>query len=336
MVANAATENLFLLEFLVDKVHIDPTAARQSQMAGLYGESCVQFQFLNNAPLDVCEADFSPKNNYAAEGGTFKSGKSILFSLTPDQAQQAVKDFAIHVYVFKKLEGNAMPDKMPVGETDIQIVDQFNELLKQINDNSTGQPAAKVIKDTFKLIGPGETSMGTISVFIRISCFGKLIVTQFQMNLEDRSVLFKDNQGSSMYRYRKTSKDDKPCSPPNCTDWNDAIRGKQCAIPNCPPSPPCCEGDGYSPSCYQPAAPCCIPPPPPPDNRCYQEIGAEMNGNALTIRVLKDRKKIVQETEEGCCCTQDANTAGECCSSNTPGISAIPEGPNPPSLNFKV
>lgn len=123
-----------------------------------------------------------------------------MFALTPEQAMQAIHDFTIYVCVYKKLPGNEMPDRMPVGATGIQIVSQFNELLQQIQMCS-GQPAAKVIKDTFKLSAANAPAcVGAITVFIRISCFGKLIVTQFQMNLEDRSVLFKDNQGSSMYR----------------------------------------------------------------------------------------------------------------------------------------
>lgn len=39
-----------------------------------------------------------------------------------------------------------------------------------------------------------------------MSCFGKLIVTQFQMNLDDKSVLFKDKEGKSLYRYKKAGK----------------------------------------------------------------------------------------------------------------------------------
>lgn len=66
-----ATENLFLLEFLVDKVCIDPKWGLQDNLVGLTGETCVQFRFLNNEPLDVCEADFTPKNCYASDGKTY-------------------------------------------------------------------------------------------------------------------------------------------------------------------------------------------------------------------------------------------------------------------------
>lgn len=69
--SNVATENLFLLEFLVDKVCIDPKWGLQDNLAGLTGETCVQFRFLNNEPLDVCEADFTPKNCYASDGKNY-------------------------------------------------------------------------------------------------------------------------------------------------------------------------------------------------------------------------------------------------------------------------
>lgn len=93
---------------------------------------------------------------------------------------------------------------------------------------------------------------------------------------------------------------------------------------------------GQTPSCQDDpcADPCSSAPVAlPPDNRCYQEIGAEMNGNALTIRVLKDRKKLVNDGDSGaCCCTTD----GCCGDAPPPTMTAIPEGPNPPALNFKV
>lgn len=62
------SENLFLLEFLVDKVDLKPGAVPK-EIADVAGETCVSFRFLDNDPLDVCEEDFNPSRNYANDTG---------------------------------------------------------------------------------------------------------------------------------------------------------------------------------------------------------------------------------------------------------------------------
>lgn len=74
----------------------------------------------------------------------------------------------------------------------------------ELSDGSS--PTAKTLKDVFDVNDTQGNLIGKISVYIRMSCFGKLIVTQFQMNLDDKSVLFKDKEGKSLYRYKKAGK----------------------------------------------------------------------------------------------------------------------------------
>lgn len=106
------TENLFLLEFLVDSVTLD----KKCECDAPPGETCVSFQFLDNAPLDVCEADFNPKRDM--KGGdreTVKSGKSCLFSLSPEQAAAGTEQFDICVSVTKKMQPGWLPEKVELG-----------------------------------------------------------------------------------------------------------------------------------------------------------------------------------------------------------------------------
>ncbi|KAJ8919890.1 hypothetical protein NQ315_006419 [Exocentrus adspersus] len=177
-----ATENLFLLEFLVDNVQIDP----KCDCASGEGERCVSFQFLDNAPLD--------------------SGKSCLFALSPDQANAALQQFDVFVTIYKKMPVGWLPEKVEVGEALISISNVFTELINSVEESDGTTPTAKTLKDLFDVNTANGEVVGKIGVYIRMSCFGKLIVTQFQMNLEDKSVLFKDKEGKSLYRYKKAGK----------------------------------------------------------------------------------------------------------------------------------
>lgn len=117
-----ATENLFLLEFLVDSVDLD----RGCDCDSPSGELCIAFQFLDNAPLEVCENDFTASNQ---KGGSLKTGKSCLFSLTPAQAEEATKQFDVYVSVVKKMQPGWLPEKVEIGSTLISIANLFCELV---------------------------------------------------------------------------------------------------------------------------------------------------------------------------------------------------------------
>ncbi|XP_044253318.1 uncharacterized protein LOC123004224 [Tribolium madens] len=393
-----ATENLFLLEFLVDDVKMEGKCDCDTPP----GEHCVSFQFLDNDALDVCEADFSPGRKYGKEDNT-KSGKSCLFSLTPEQVQKASEVFDVTVTVFKRMQPGWLPDKISIGSALISIANLFVELVQSVELQADQTPSAKTMKDTFVLMDSTGSKVGKISIYIRMSCFGKLIVTQFQMNLEDKSVLFKDKGGQSLYRYKKASKKNEPeeiLQNPLNTPWNSQCPTVPCEQPdmgfgqinqmypqpnpNCPMTP--CFPDGMFPQdmgmyamptspqsdMFSPMGqsmlpcsecnmmmqqqysapqqpPCMISCPPeamnsqmltpceecgtllapqfkaevggspsgpasdPPGN--YQEIGASMGGNALTIRVHKDKNRIEQVDSvvgsEGSCCCSPSNVGAK-------------------------
>nr|CAH7754758.1 unnamed protein product [Callosobruchus chinensis] len=225
-----ATENLFLLEFLVDKVHLEPKCDCDAP-----GEICVSFQFLDNAPLDVCEADCNPQRNYKSDSEDVKSGKSCLFSLSPEQAIEAIKQFDILVNVFKKMQPGWLPERLDLGASLINIANLFNELIDSVETSDGATPTAKTLKDTFDITNQDGTPIGKLGVYVRMSCFGKLIVTQFQMNLQDKSVLFKDKEGKSLYRYKKAGKGGKKVG--GCTTRPNSPMGgnQQCPTTSCSP-----------------------------------------------------------------------------------------------------
>jgi hypothetical protein len=283
--AKLTTENLFLLEFLVDEVNMEQKCDCTSAGA----EMCVSFQFLDNEALDVCEGDFNPDKKFG-ETDNSKTGKSCLFSLTPTQAQKAMQSFDITVSVFKKMPPGWDPEKTCIGSVKVPVLALFLDLI----NNHDAVASAKVHQDTYNLVDSKGTNVGKIGVYIRMSCYGKMIITQFQMNMTDKSVLFKDKDGHSLYRYKKSRKG-------RATKIED-LSAK--ASPQCPPpSPPCSMPSqmmfnqnpyasptasmqpffGSTPSSYPlpnlncPTQPC-FPPPNLncPMQPCFPEYGAPM------------------------------------------------------------
>lgn len=200
-----ATENLFLLEILVDDLKLNP----KCDCAMGEGERCVSFQFLDNAPLDICEEPTPWNKQGPSDKNSVKSGKSCLFSLSPDQAKEAIDQFDIRVTVFKRMPAGWLPEKVEIGEALISVANLFSDLIDSVAASDGSTPTAKTLKDSFDINDTKGGLVGNIEVYIRMSCFGKLIVTQFQMNLGDKSVLFKDKEGKSLYKYRKSSKGKK-------------------------------------------------------------------------------------------------------------------------------
>ncbi|XP_030752833.1 uncharacterized protein LOC115879917 [Sitophilus oryzae] len=358
-----ATENLFLLEFLVDSVTLDPKCDCEAPP----GETCVSFQFLDNAPLDVCEADFNPKRSIKNDRGSVKSGKSCLFSLSPEQATAATEQFDIAVSVMRKMQPGWLPETVEIGASVISVSNLFNELISSVELSDGSSPTAKTLKDVFNISDPSNAStvIGKISVYIRMSCFGKLIVTQFQMNLDDKSVLFKDKEGKSLYRYKKAGKKGgqqggdlqrgynstcptSPCLRPSGAGPQEAFNPRYGSMPNdlsgfpntntnglgqyaagCPAGCPIQQPGGFqnglpANNMMTPCNECgyipnaaCLPPgagmmpnafdmgpvmPQVPDGN-YQEIGASLGGNSLTIRVHKDKGKLEQVDPNAPDCT---------------------------------
>lgn len=195
------SENLFLLEFLVEKVKIYSKTLPE-EIEELPGEIMLSFTFLDKGPLVVDESDFNPKN-YSTD--KMKNGKSCLLVIHPSTAKQAMYSFDIDFEVYKKFKA-FLPDRLQIGRASVSIRDAFRKIMYLIKLKGSCKTISETVMKNFTIKGTMPCSaccIGEINIFIRISCFGKLIITQFQMNPEKRSVYFRDKEGKALYKYYK-------------------------------------------------------------------------------------------------------------------------------------
>ncbi|XP_075990985.1 uncharacterized protein LOC142986388 isoform X1 [Anticarsia gemmatalis] len=170
-------DGLFLLEVLIDKI----VFVKSPCFSDKDFRTCVNIQCPSVEPLEICDDD--PGSCIAKSGGpfvkTFNSGKSCLFSLHESDINKAMSSFPVHVTVFKSLPCGCLPTKIIMGEATIDMTKEFVQSRKKFLEDPTNV-SYEALKDSFRIVGPDKAETGEVVMFLRISCFGKLIITRFQ------------------------------------------------------------------------------------------------------------------------------------------------------------
>ncbi|KMQ98088.1 microtubule-associated protein 10-like protein [Lasius niger] len=171
-------EQLFLLEFLVDKVNIPAIRAIHEEI--LPSRTCISFQILDLPPLNIYQE--SPTEACACiDNGSqvFKKGKSCLFALANVVLQKPLCSFPVTMSVYKELPPGVLPDIFQIGNI------------------------CRTLKDTFKITTATGQCVGKVTVFIRASCFGRKIVTQFQVPCNRKPYLFKGVDDGPVFQCKR-------------------------------------------------------------------------------------------------------------------------------------
>lgn len=250
------SENLFLLEFLVERVKIYAKTLPE-EIEELPGETSLSITFLDKGPLIVEESDYNPKT---VTRDKMKNGKSCLLVIHPGTAKQAMGAFDIDFEVYKKFRA-FLPDRLQIGVATVSIRDAFRKVMYLLKMRGSCKTISETVMKNCTIKGTIPCSaccIGEINIFIRMSCFGKLIITQFQMNAEKKSVYFKDREGKAMYKYYKVSRSgrrsqgnecDPTCpGPEECLEETDyASRPQTECDTRCPGMDICLSDEDYSP-----------------------------------------------------------------------------------------
>ncbi|KAG7313547.1 hypothetical protein JYU34_000691 [Plutella xylostella] len=168
-------DSLFLLEVLVDKV----TFKKAPCFADKDFKTCVAVASPVLAPFEICddEPDSGPPT-HSPFSRNFNNGKSCLFCMKETDIKKSMAKFPIKIQVFRTLPCGCIPTKILMGQADIDMTKEFIETRNR-HMQDPNAVSYQALKDTFQLHVDGEPT-GDISMYIRISCFGKLICTKFQ------------------------------------------------------------------------------------------------------------------------------------------------------------
>lgn len=173
---NTSDDGLFLLEVLIDKIRFANSSSYDKKF-----KICVVIQCVFVDPFEI-SADEPGCNASWIDGShvvTLNSGKSCLFSLKEHDILTAMSNFPIKITVFTSPPCGCPPHRIVVGEAIIDMTKEFVQARSKYKEDPNNV-SYQALRDSFCVIGIDGVQTAEIAMFLRISCFGKLIVTQFQ------------------------------------------------------------------------------------------------------------------------------------------------------------
>ncbi|XP_033226858.1 uncharacterized protein LOC117179311 isoform X2 [Belonocnema kinseyi] len=210
--SNFNEEQLYMLEFLIDHIDLNTETMKRVENSSL----SVNLKFIDFPVFDISQEEFlHAKKNVQGPNKSkseklksglvdFSMGKSCLFPKKPNDLVQAMRSTPLKVGIFIATEKNEYEpeeEKLPICETKVLLSGCLcNQVAMSMNDKNH-LPKPYVIKNTYNLIDNQGDPSGTITLFLRLSCFGKSIVTQFA--LQDSSFLFKSSQSPNEFQCTK-------------------------------------------------------------------------------------------------------------------------------------
>ncbi|CAG5081855.1 Protein of unknown function [Cotesia congregata] len=191
-------QKLFLIEFLVDRVSVPTVRAMHDEF--MPAKTCVSFKILSLPAVNIYQED--PVSG-ARSDNFFRKGKSCLFALPNLVLEKPLHTFPVTLSVYKKLPAGVLPDVMHIGAHQIEMKELMNGLLRE--HVFRGSDASKSLKNTYTIETATGQVVGNVTVFIRTSCFGKKLVTQFEIPHNRKPYLFKSLDDSSVFECQRIS-----------------------------------------------------------------------------------------------------------------------------------
>ncbi|XP_043255151.1 uncharacterized protein LOC122398947 [Colletes gigas] len=174
-ISSPKEEQLFMLEIFIDQVNLEPERTSDTNVEDLIVS--VRFTDLPEYELSV------PKNseNSHTENGELtgnsddrKFSKSCIFAKTPSSLIKALKSTPLYVNVHRAHSPEAV-----LGTAKISLPACMCDQVSSSRNRINGLAVPCIVRDTFDLTDSAGTTTGSVSVSLRLSCFGSSIVKSF-------------------------------------------------------------------------------------------------------------------------------------------------------------
>uniref|UniRef100_A0A1B6DD89 Uncharacterized protein n=1 Tax=Clastoptera arizonana TaxID=38151 RepID=A0A1B6DD89_9HEMI len=281
------------VDIMNDKLKIDPSTKSR------LGQTCVMFQFLHLPPLVICEEDSVNNDTPQITSIKCSQGKSCLFMPKLSDFETLPANLDVTIQILRKVNSTEDIEYVTIGNATISVGNSFTSLMKPkgIQDKNTTQ--TRTITGTYDLLDNESNQVGSITVFLRLSYLGPMIVTEVQFGDEDKYLFkgadtkkFYEVQGDESMRPIATRDPDKasfiktPLGTKPYEESKDLIDqespdypGKRNKYGDLPPTKAFPEEKGN-----------------------FTEITAEVRGHSLKIRVPRNPKKnLKKKTGNGNC-----------------------------------
>ncbi|GJQ78372.1 hypothetical protein Trydic_g22198 [Trypoxylus dichotomus] len=207
-------DQLFLLEILVDTIFFNnPETIFTKKQINIVA------RFGNFASLEIRNDSLGgvEESSKSADLG-FCSGKSYLFPCKAETLLEAIKQYPIEMSIGTRMSPT------PIGAVTIKWTDDYIDMLSFCKDDF-GYITPVSHRDIYPMYDSSGKETGHVEVFVRLSCFGKNIQTQFQVvhtrdtkdGAPKTQFLFKSNNAATTFQCQRfgmgTSTDAIPVAP---------------------------------------------------------------------------------------------------------------------------
>ncbi|XP_012258935.2 uncharacterized protein LOC105687687 [Athalia rosae] len=186
---------IYIAEFFVDKLHLADQIIRDAgdNLEFLIRADVADFPTLEIKRQNLTSAKSDrPKNSSRSE---FKAGQAVHFTLTPEKfVEKLQKHIILSIKIFRR------GDSIPVCLAELP-------LSGCLCDKAQLKPF--VFGGAIGLVDVGGNPSGEISVTLRITCYGRFVLTSYL--LDEACFLFKNDPDGAEFRVSNLSAD----SPPN-------------------------------------------------------------------------------------------------------------------------
>lgn len=214
-------EQLYLLELMVGRLILVPEKMREVGDSRLV----IKIKFIDFPVFEISRADFDSARSSPpdAEDGSldFSAGKSCLFTKQPRDLVQAMQSSPLRIGVF------CFGDTYPLAESEVPLSGCLCDQVAMAMNDPENLPKPYTLKGGFHLADPGGNPSGTMSLDLRLTCFGKSIITHYR--LQPKSFLFRNDKEGGEFCVRRVVR------PPLCGDEITKVieDGKEVPIGKC-------------------------------------------------------------------------------------------------------
>ncbi|XP_012289064.1 uncharacterized protein LOC105704427 [Orussus abietinus] len=214
---NPKQEQLYMLEFLLDCLNVKPEREHEIGSTSL----SVHFEFADFARFEVKQEEFVFLTRQVEKTPTlpidhktkngliqFGAGKSCLFTKQPADLIRALKSqpLKISVHHVSNKQSCTKNEEPTICETLVPLSGCLCDQVAMSMNDANHLPRPYALKNTYNLVDPQGDPFGTISISLRLSCFGKFIMTQFAF--QEKSFLFKTLRSANEFQCTRVLPDE--------------------------------------------------------------------------------------------------------------------------------
>ncbi|XP_076666395.1 uncharacterized protein LOC143367988 [Andrena cerasifolii] len=186
-------EQFYMLEVFVDRLDLDPERTADVNA----GDLIVRVRFVDLPEYEISipkykQIDHKENSELPGNSKDLKYGKSCLFAKTPSSLIKAMRCSPMFMEVYYKGSTSATKKNGTLlGKAKISLPACLCNRVSAARKEVDGLSAPCIAKDSFDLTDSAGNGSGTVSVTLRLSCFGSSIVKHFSLN--EKSFVLEDS-----------------------------------------------------------------------------------------------------------------------------------------------